>query len=84
MTGNLNDLWRFNGKNWTWVSGSKSPDQNGDYGDRASASPNNVPGARRDTVAWIDNNGNLWLFGGWGLDSTGMLGTLSDLWRYHP
>jgi hypothetical protein len=44
------------------------------------------PGSRWGAAAWIDENGNLWLFGGWGLDSTGTNGNgaLNDLWVYTP
>jgi hypothetical protein len=44
------------------------------------------PGSRWGASGWIDASGNLWLFGGWGLDSTGTNGNgaLSDLWVYTP
>ena len=44
----------------------------------------NIPGARSDASNWIDNSGNLWLFGGSGWDSTGRLGYLNDLWEFNP
>ena len=45
-----------------------------------------LPGSRWGASGWIDASGNLWLFGGWGLDSTGTNGNgaLSDLWVYTP
>jgi len=45
-----------------------------------------MPGSRWGASGWIDASGNLWLFGGWGLDSTGTNGNgaLSDLWVYTP
>jgi len=44
------------------------------------------PGSRWGAVGWIDQGGTLWLFGGWGLDSTGTNGNgaLNDLWAYTP
>jgi Galactose oxidase, central domain len=44
------------------------------------------PGSRWAPSTWIDGSGNLWLFGGWGLDSTGTNGNgaLNDLWVYTP
>ncbi len=44
------------------------------------------PGSRWGATSWIDPKGNLWLFGGWGLDSNGTNGNgfLSDLWVYTP
>ena len=45
-----------------------------------------LPGSRWGASAWIDAGGNLWLYGGWGLDSTGTNGNgaLDDLWVYTP
>ncbi len=78
----LNDLWKFDGYNWTWVSGANVVSQPGVYGTQGAASPSNVPGARSDSVSWIDRNGNLWLFGGNGIDSAGTPGDLNDLWKF--
>ena len=78
----LNDLWKFDGTNWTWVSGANVVDQSGVYGTQGTTSSSNVPGARSDSVSWIDRNGNLWLFGGAGIDSAGTQGDLNDLWKF--
>lgn len=48
------------------------------------AATGNVPGARGPDAGWIDSSGNLWLFGGSGLDSTGTSGALNDLWEFNP
>ncbi len=80
--GNLNDLWKFDGTNWTWVSGSNVISQTGGYGTKGTPSSSNVPGARNSAVSWADNSGNLWLFGGFGNDSTGTLSLLNDLWKF--
>lgn len=80
--GLLNDLWKFDGKNWTWVSGANVPSQAGIYGTLGTASSSNVPGARDRATSWTDGNGNLWLFGGGGRDSTGSGGALNDLWKF--
>jgi len=92
--GSLNDLWEFNttSKTWTWQNGSNSvgPSQGGTggpsgvYGIEGTAAAGNVPGGRDGSTAWIDSSGNLWLFGGSGLDSTGAHGGLNDLWSYTP
>ena len=29
----------------------------------------NIPGSRYGSISWIDSNNNLWLFGGFGIDS---------------
>jgi len=67
-----------------WISGSDTIDQAGTYGTPGLAAPSNVPGARQRAVSWPDSSGKLWLFGGTGLDSTGTIGHLNDLWKYDP
>jgi N-acetylneuraminic acid mutarotase len=79
---NLNDLWKFDGTNWTWVSGSSVGSRPGMYGTKGASSSSNVPGARNGAISWVDNSGNLWLFGGGGNDSTGAFGVLNDLWKF--
>jgi N-acetylneuraminic acid mutarotase len=84
--GNLNDLWSFNPSTnqWTWVSGSSTKQQGGSYGSPGVAASTNVPGGRGQGVAWTGSDGNLWLFGGIGLDGNGGGGVLNDLWTYNP
>jgi N-acetylneuraminic acid mutarotase len=85
-TGILNDLWKFSptNKEWTWMSGSSAGDASGVYGTLGVAATSNVPGGRWNPVGWTDSSGNLWLFGGQGLDSTGTGGWLNDLWEFSP
>jgi len=83
IAGFLNDLWRFDGTNWTWVSGSTVTNQTGAYSlTPGVASTTYFPGARQSAVSWIDKGGNLWLFGGYGCDSQGNVGYLNDLWKF--
>jgi N-acetylneuraminic acid mutarotase len=35
-------------------------------------------------VGWTDPSGNVWLFGGIGIDAAGNFGYLNDLWEYTP
>jgi N-acetylneuraminic acid mutarotase len=85
-TGNLNDLWEFNptAGTWEWVSGSNGLNDEGLYGTQGVASANNAPGGRLLSISWLDPSGNLWLFGGSGVDSTGSTGFLNDLWEFTP
>ncbi len=85
-TGNLNDLWRYSPTTgqWTWISGGNGVNAAGGYGTQTIASASNVPGARYSANSWIDASGQLWLFGGYGYDSTGTAGKLNDLWQYSP
>jgi hypothetical protein len=77
----FNDLWKWDGTNWTWVSGSNAIDQDGTYGTKGVAAAANVPGGRQDGVSWTDSSGNFWLFGGSGHASS-TSGYLNDLWRW--
>lgn len=82
--GDLNDLWEFNPrtKEWTWVSGSNTVNAVGVYGTQGVASASNVPGARNNSVSWIDGSGNLWLFGG--VPGFSFKSDLNDLWEFTP
>ncbi len=80
--GRLNDLWKWDGAAWTWMSGSDSPNGNGVYGTKGIAAPGNVPGARSASVSWTDASGHLWLFGGIGHAANFLQGSLNDLWRW--
>jgi len=40
------------------------------------------PGARAYASSWMDNSGNMMLFGGYGFDTFGKLGELNDLFLY--
>jgi N-acetylneuraminic acid mutarotase len=84
--GDLNDLWRYSPSTnqWIWVSGGGAENASPVYGTQGTASAHSVPGARYSASSWIDSSGNLWLFGGYGYDSTGAVGNLNDLWRYSP
>jgi N-acetylneuraminic acid mutarotase len=88
----LNDLWMFDPvtKEWTWEGGPSTAIVTGltagnpsVYAVQGSLSPNNQPGGRYEPATWVDSNGNLWMFGGEGDDSTGAAGySLNDLWMY--
>lgn len=84
-TGYPNDLWRYNSvsSEWTLIRSALASELPV-YGVRGVASPANLPGGRHWASSWIDQSGDLWLFGGIGFDTAGMWGLLNDLWRYHP
>jgi hypothetical protein len=91
--GLLNDLWKFDPAlgttgEWTWMGGSSTigskGGQSGVYGTLGVAASTNFPGSRSRAVRWTDASGNLWLFGGDGLDYTGTEGMLNDLWEFFP
>ena len=71
LAGDLNDLWKFDGQYWTWISGSSTADQYGIYGTQGVSSSSNVPGSRYALASVIDSHNNIWIFGGDGYDSSG-------------
>jgi len=83
--GHLNDLWKYNvsTNEWTWIGGSNLADATAIYGSQGVPSSLNTPGSRMGAASWTDNNGNLWMFGGYGNTSTTSNGHLNDLWRYN-
>jgi hypothetical protein len=80
--GDLNDLWKYSGGEWTWVGGSNVIEAVGIYGTQGTAAPGNIPGGRYEAAGSADASGNFWVFGGLGIDSVGNRGDLNDLWRY--
>ena len=76
----LNDLWKYDilQNQWTWVSGTltgnKKPvvDING-----------SVIGSKSLATGWIDQNNNIFIYGGLGISDDDSVGLLSDLWKYN-
>ena len=94
--GTLNDLWVYTPNatagqpgTWYWIKGSNTGNANGAYGDELYPFKTYeiwTPGGRSNGTHWVDNLGQLWLFGGQGFDSTSATGngSLNDMWRYLP
>jgi hypothetical protein len=61
---------------WTWMGGNAMPNQPGVYGELGVSQAQNIPGGRGGSSTWTDKDGNLWLFGGNGLDAAGNQGWL--------
>ena len=83
VNGNIyNYLEKFDPSTNLW-SLVKAGTSSGTYGSQGIPATSNCPGPRSFGVnSWVDLAGNLWLFGGFGTDSKGHSGTLSDLWKY--
>ncbi|MGA9068740.1 MAG: kelch repeat-containing protein [Terracidiphilus sp.] len=87
FTGDLNDLWEFDpsSKEWAWWGGSsKISPHPGVYGSLGEPAAGNAPGIRQEAANWTDSNGNFWLFGGWGTDSTQQACGPDDIWEFNP
>jgi len=74
----LNDLWKYSGGQWTWISGSITGNSAGSYGTQGSTAATNQPPGRQASAAWIDNTGNYWMFGGFTSGTNGF----NDLWKF--
>uniref|UniRef100_E6QN22 Galactose oxidase n=1 Tax=mine drainage metagenome TaxID=410659 RepID=E6QN22_9ZZZZ len=79
----LSDLWEFTNGQWIWVNGPDTIVDYGSYGTLGVASVSNLPPARSFASGWVDQSGNLWLFGG---SASLDFGTTwyNDLWEYTP
>lgn len=73
------DLWKYDPltNNWTWMKGTGQSMWAGNYGTQGVSSPTNNPPCRHDGAMWLDNQGNIWMFGG--LQTAA---TYSDLWKF--
>lgn len=88
--GLYNDLWKFDRQTgeWVWYSGTAGQCNGanglglGVYGVKGIASLQNVPGARYGGAMWLDRQGRIWLYGGYGNGRTGLQDSLSDLWCF--
>ena len=80
----LNDVFKYDPSNgtWTWVGGSGTGSQAGNYGSRGITASSNWPGARGLSITWTDSVGNVYMFGGYGYDSAGNVGYLNDVWHF--
>ncbi|MDO9175108.1 MAG: kelch repeat-containing protein, partial [Actinomycetota bacterium] len=82
-----NELWQFDGANWSWVSGTQAAFVAPAYSARGSVTLLGTPGSRYRPTAWVTTatgaaTSTLWLFGG---DVEAVSGTVThpnDLWRY--
>jgi len=69
---------------WTWVHGQTITNNPPVYGTLGVPSSTASPGGRWNVSSWTDSSGNVWVFGGSGVSTTGTLGDFNDLWKYSP
>lgn len=81
-SGLVNDLWKYNPLTnlWTWMNGPQgNTNPAGVFGVQGVPSPLNYPQALGyGAINWVDENGDLWLYGGLNFTSQ-----MDGLWRYH-
>ncbi len=73
----LNDLWHYSFKtnSFEWVSGSGSQMLTQNCGTKGVPSSSNYPAGKNGGNAWLDDEGNFWMFGGW---------QYNTLWKFIP
>ncbi|MCW3125197.1 MAG: hypothetical protein JWO03_855, partial [Bacteroidetes bacterium] len=76
----FDDLWNFNAQTsqWTWVSGSNSLNNLGNYGTLGVGSASTTPPGKGGVCMWVDNAGTLWMWGGMGVPWN----IYSDMWKF--
>jgi hypothetical protein len=89
VTGPVNTILVDCGHNdWLWLNGSNTANANGSTTtpptNPITALDTSAPGGRKYAATWVDNGGNLWLFGGIGYDipTTTTPIFLNDMWEY--
>jgi hypothetical protein len=81
VAGAYNDMWRYNTVTnmWAWIGGDIAGNITGISGTECDLDTANIPRGRYDDkTAWIDQEGNFWLFGGFGYGGA----RTNDLWKY--
>lgn len=76
-----NDLWKWDGKSWTWLAGRKC----GQPADKdASISAQKEPSPRIFTTTWIGKDGHLWMFGGFSINRLydSSQNRTNELWKW--
>lgn len=82
--GELNALWLYNSytNSWTFINGDQAVFGNGVYGSLGVPHAANKPGGREKPATWMDDLGNLWLFGGDGYPANNTTPYFqSDCWK---
>lgn len=84
-SGYKNDLWKYDPSTgmWTYMSGTMNNYSFGNYGSQNVGSTSNYPGCRYLAAMECDNNGNIWIFGGYGHSSNQSYVQLNDMWKYN-
>lgn len=65
---------------WAWIHGPNLPNTSCEFGTEGIPSPSVIPCPSYGPASWIDNDGNLWTYGGVAPEG----GVYDDLWKYDP
>jgi len=82
--GRLNDLWKYDvsADSWSWIKGSDTRDAISTKGTQGLAATANTPGGRIQSLVWQNAAGDVYLYGGLGISSSGSLGRMNDFWKW--
>ncbi len=91
LRGYLRDLWEYDPttNEWSWIAGSQfvpnvDAGYPADYGALRTPSVTNNPWSLTGPASWTDDGGNLWLFGGYGVDESGQGHYMNESWEVDP
>ncbi|HYV91479.1 MAG TPA: kelch repeat-containing protein [Chitinophagales bacterium] len=78
------DLWFYQTAHsrWVFVRGATTPNAAAIFAAQGVGNSSNRPNCTLGSISWIDNDQNLWLFGGMG--NTDFDNYYNALWRYTP
>lgn len=65
---------------WTWMKGSNTDNDPGNFGTKGVSAPSNNPPALYESCEWTDLDGNFWLFGG----QNSSMDLCNALWKFDP
>jgi gliding motility-associated-like protein len=84
VTDLFSDLWKFDRSNnqWAWVSGSTQRNKIPVVNFNGVPDVNAFPGAITLSATWVDDVGDMWLFGGNGYGGNAGSRSLNNLWKY--
>jgi hypothetical protein len=80
----LNDLWKYTGGQWTYMSGSELALQAPNYGPLGIPSADSLPGGCSGDMQWRDKAGRLWAYCYNDNVQDGLVTFANDLWMYQP
>ena len=78
------DLWVYDPSDdqWAWMSGKDDTNQQPEFDDVGVPTENGHPGSRAVASGWVDQLGDLWLFGGRGYGGNSGVNSLNNIWKY--
>lgn len=85
LQGELGDFWKYSPatNQWTWIKGGTITGMPSVHGIMGVSASTNEPGSRSFAASWVNADGSLAMFGGYGSTDT-INGTRNDLWQFSP